>query len=98
MSELNALFRSILYLFLIENGFNAVLTRGVVFNNDTQAYLTHGRTHVTILLTHEEQTYVIDTGFGGNLPLKPVPLTGETLATSNGEFRIKKRAPRIAIQ
>lgn len=81
---------SILYLFLIENGFNAVLTRGVVFNNNTQEYLTLGRTHVTILLTHEEQTYVIDTGFGGNLPLKPVPLTGETVDSSNGQFRIKK--------
>ncbi|WP_338552781.1 arylamine N-acetyltransferase [Paenibacillus sp. KS-LC4] len=84
--EINAL----LYLFLIENGFNAVLTRGVVYNHDTQAYATLGRTHLTILLTHEEQTYVLDSGFGGNLPLKPVPFTGETVTSSNGQFRIKK--------
>lgn len=84
--ELNSTF----YFFLIENGFNAVLARGVVYENATQEYLTLGRTHVTILITYEEQKYLIDTGFGGNLPLKPVPLTGETVTTTNGEFRIKK--------
>lgn len=81
---------SILYFFLIENGFNAALTRGVVFNHDTQGFSTIGRTHVTLLLAHKEQTYLIDTGFGGNLPLKPIPLTGETLTSMNGEFRINK--------
>jgi N-hydroxyarylamine O-acetyltransferase len=81
---------SIMYFFLIENRFNAVLVRGVVYKNTTQEYLTLGRTHVTILITHEDQTYLIDTGFGGNLPLKPVPLTEETLTSNNGEFRIKK--------
>lgn len=84
--ELNSIF----YFFLIENGFNAVLARGVVYENATQEYLTLGRTHVTILITYEEQTYIIDTGFGGNLPLKPVPLTGETVTSTNGEFRINK--------
>jgi N-hydroxyarylamine O-acetyltransferase len=86
--ELNAL----LYLFLIENRFDAVLTTGVVYKNDTQTYPTLGRTHVSILLTHEEQTYVLDTGFGGNLPLTPVPLTGETVRSANGQFRIQKMA------
>ncbi|MEJ8547575.1 arylamine N-acetyltransferase family protein [Brevibacillus borstelensis] len=81
---------SILYYFLIENGFDAVLARGVVYNNETQVYQTIGRTHVTILVVHEEQTYLMDTGFGGNLPLKPVPLTGETVTSDNGEFRVKK--------
>jgi N-hydroxyarylamine O-acetyltransferase len=81
---------SLLYFFLIENHFNAVLARGVVYKNATQEYLTLGRTHVTILITHEDQPYLIDTGFGGNLPLKPVPLTGETLSSNNGEFRINK--------
>ncbi|MEI4771400.1 arylamine N-acetyltransferase [Psychrobacillus sp. FJAT-51614] len=81
---------SILYFFLIENGFNAVLARGVIFENATQNYLTLGRTHVTILVNHEDQQYLIDTGFGGNLPLKPVPLSGEPITSNNGEFRIKK--------
>ncbi|MGG1660068.1 arylamine N-acetyltransferase family protein [Brevibacillus sp. NRS-1366] len=81
---------SILYLFLIENGFDAVLSRGVVYKGATQGYHTIGRTHVTILITHEDQTYLVDTGFGGNLPLKPVPLTGEVVTSRNGEFRVRQ--------
>lgn len=81
---------SILYFFMIEHGFNAVLSRGVVFKNATQEYHSLGRTHVIILITHKDQTYLIDTGFGGNLPLKPVPLTGETISSNNGQFRINK--------
>lgn len=85
--ELNSLF----YYFLIENGFHAVLVRGVIYDNEAKEYLKIGRTHVTILLTHEGQTYVIDTGFGANLPLKPVPLTGESVSSDNGEFRVKQQ-------
>lgn len=84
--EVNSLF----YLFLIENGFSAVLVHGNVYDNVAQAYQKQGRTHVTILITYEEQTYLIDTGFGGNLPLKSVPLTGESVTSHNGEFRIKR--------
>lgn len=80
---------SMLYFFLIENGFRAVLTRGVVYKEAAQQYMTLGRTHVTILIAHEGQTYLVDTGFGGNLPLKPVPLTGETVTSDNGQFRIR---------
>ncbi|MEH6938929.1 arylamine N-acetyltransferase [Bacillus sp. JJ664] len=84
--ELNA----ILYLFLIENGFNARLVSGVVYDNVNSDYQNIGRTHVTILLSHEGQTYLIDTGFGANLPLKPVPLNGDMVISNNGEFRVKK--------
>lgn len=84
--ELNPLF----YFYLLENGFNAVLTDGVVYNHAAEEYIQIGRTHVTVLLNHEGQTYLVDTGFGGNLPLKPVPLSGETVSSDNGEFRIKK--------
>ncbi|MGD8189603.1 arylamine N-acetyltransferase family protein [Brevibacillus ginsengisoli] len=81
---------SMLYFFLVENGFDAVLASGVVYDHAAQTYQNTGRTHVTILVTHQEQTYLVDTGFGGNLPLKPVPLTGETVTSWNGEFRIGK--------
>ncbi len=84
--ELNTLF----FFYLKENGFNAVLTDGVVYNHAAGEYRQLGRTHVTVLLNHDEQRYLIDTGFGGNLPLKPVPLSGETISSYNGEFRIKK--------
>ncbi|QIZ09244.1 arylamine N-acetyltransferase [Priestia megaterium] len=84
--ELNPLF----YFYLLENGFNAVLTDGVVYNHAGEEYHQLGRTHVTVLINHEGQTYLVDTGFGGNLPLKPVPISGETISSYNGEFRIKK--------
>ncbi|MCM3570301.1 arylamine N-acetyltransferase [Neobacillus mesonae] len=84
--ELNPLF----YFYLLENGFNAKLATGVVFNQAAGQYAALGRTHVTILLNHKDQSYLIDTGFGGNLPLIPVPFTGETVSTKNGDFRIKK--------
>lgn len=83
--ELNSLF----CLFLQANGFDAVMARGIVYNHDQQAYTGTGRTHVNVLLRHEGQTYVIDTGFGGNLPLRPVPLSGESVSSASGEFRIR---------
>lgn len=81
---------SILYLFLKENGFTCSLIRGITFNHEKQAWNTIGRTHVAILLTHHRQPYIVDTGFGGNLPLAPVPLNGEVVTSDNGEFRIEK--------
>ncbi|WP_028775976.1 arylamine N-acetyltransferase family protein [Shimazuella kribbensis] len=89
--ELNSLF----YLFLIENEFHAFLARGVVYDNEAQHFQQLGKNHVTILCIHNGQTYLIDTGFGGNLPLKPVPLTGEVVVSSNGEFRVKKKKTEL---
>jgi N-hydroxyarylamine O-acetyltransferase len=45
---------------------------------------------VTILIYHGDETYLIDTGFGSNLPLKPVPLSGETTVSNNGELELIK--------
>jgi len=80
---------SLLYFFLIENGFQAVLSRGVVYKGAAHGYHAIGQTHVTILITHEDRMYLVDTGFGGNLPLTPVPLIGEVVASRNGEFRVR---------
>lgn len=77
-----------LYYFLIENGFDAELLRGTVYNHTDQRFSNAMGTHATILLTHEGHKYILDTGFGGNLPLKPVPFSGEAVVSSNGEFRI----------
>jgi N-hydroxyarylamine O-acetyltransferase len=81
---------SLLYYFLLENGFKVSLARGVVFDHQRQDFGEIGRTHVTILLTEHNRTYIVDTGFGGNLPLRPVPLTGETVSSFNGDFRVQK--------
>lgn len=80
----------ILYLFLQENGFSVSLVRGVVYNQAAKEWSKTGRTHVAILLEHKGKRYLVDTGFGGNIPLVPVPLTGETVRSSNGEFRVTK--------
>lgn len=80
----------VLYLFLKENGFHVCLVDGVVFNQAKGAWSSTGRTHVAILLEHENQKYIIDTGFGANIPLAPIPLSGEIVKTGNGEFRISK--------
>lgn len=85
--ELNPMF----YYYLLENGFDAYLADGVVYNHAAQDYHQLGRTHVTILVNHNNQTYLIDTGFGANLPLRPVPLSGESVTSNNGEFRVKKQ-------
>jgi N-hydroxyarylamine O-acetyltransferase len=80
---------TILYLFLNENGFNPTLVRGVTYNPMKKQWSATGNTHVVNLITHNGQVYLVDTGFGGNLPLKPVPLSGETITSSNGQFRVE---------
>ncbi|EIT86415.1 arylamine N-acetyltransferase [Fictibacillus macauensis ZFHKF-1] len=81
---------SLLYYFLQENGFHVRLIRGEVFNPEQQAFTDLGGTHVAILLHHEGKDYLVDTGFGGNLPLVPVPLNGEIVQSANGQFRIRR--------
>jgi N-hydroxyarylamine O-acetyltransferase len=83
---------SILYLFLVENGFEVSLIRGVIYNQVLQRWNEYGSTHVANLVTNDGLLYLVDTGFGGNLPLKPVPLNGETITSSTGEFKVEKQA------
>ncbi|MCM3764553.1 arylamine N-acetyltransferase [Neobacillus niacini] len=81
---------TILYYFLLENGFDVKMVGGVVFNSKTQDWSETGRTHVLNLVKHEGMQYLVDSGFGGNIPLKPVPLNGQTVTSSNGDFRVKE--------
>ncbi|KKK39110.1 arylamine N-acetyltransferase [Mesobacillus campisalis] len=81
---------SILHLFLKVNGFDTVLIRGVVFDQMKQEWSRTGKTHVANLVRHNGKVYLLDTGFGGNLPLKPVPLTGEVVSSRNGDFRAER--------
>jgi N-hydroxyarylamine O-acetyltransferase len=80
----------ILYLFLKENGLNTTLVRGVVYNQMKQEWSKTGKTHVANLIQHNGMFYLVDTGFGGNLPLKPVPLSGETVSSATGDFRVER--------
>lgn len=80
----------ILYLFLKENGLDVQLIRGSVYVPDLKGFSPTGRTHAAIILNHQGQKFLVDTGFGGNLPLRPIRLDGTPLHSPNGEFRVKK--------
>ncbi|WP_028563408.1 arylamine N-acetyltransferase family protein [Paenibacillus pinihumi] len=84
--ELNTL----LYFVLLENGFDVQLTRGSVYDHASQHFALSGRTHVTIILTRNDDCYLVDTGFGGNLALRPIPFSGTPVFSYNGEFRVRK--------
>jgi N-hydroxyarylamine O-acetyltransferase len=81
---------TILYLFLVENGFITTQIRGATYDQVNHRWSPVGKTHVFNLVKHDEQLYIVDTGIGGNLPLKPVPLNGEVVTSQNGEFRVLK--------
>lgn len=83
--ELNPL----LYFFLLDNGFDVSMVRGIVLDPATRTFAGTGHTHVTLLLRHQGMTYLADTGFGSFLPLCPVPMNGELAISENGEFRIQ---------
>ncbi len=80
----------ILYLFLKENGLDVQLVRGSVYVPELNGFSPTGRTHAAIILNDRGERYLIDTGFGGNLPLRPVPLDGSEIITPTGDFRVKK--------
>jgi len=82
----------ILYLFLKENGLDVQLIRGSVYVPDLKGFSPTGRTHAAILLNDDGKRYLVDTGFGGNFPLMPVPMDGTEIHSPNGEFRVKKEA------
>lgn len=81
---------SLLYLFLKENDLDVQLICGSVYVQEIGGFSPTGRTHAAILLSEGGRRYLVDTGFGGNLPLRPVPLDGSEISTPTGEFRVKK--------
>lgn len=91
--ELNPL----LCFFLLENGFDVSMVRGIVYSLETGGFAGTGPTHVTLLLRYEGKMYLVDTGFGGFLPLNPVPLDGNAVESRNGEFRIREAAGPNAV-
>src|SRR5699024_6898756 len=49
-------------------------------------------THISTLLTQENQPYLVEVGFGANQPLHPVPFTGEFVYAPSGSYRIIRDA------
>lgn len=91
--ELNPL----LYFYLRDYGFDVSMMRGIVYNAEARAFAGTGPTHVTLLLRHQDMTYLVDTGFGGFLPLRPVPLNGDHVESTNGEFRVRPATGENAV-
>ncbi|PLS18741.1 hypothetical protein CVD28_06390 [Bacillus sp. M6-12] len=84
--ELNPLF----FLFLKENGLKVWMVRGAVYDRLSEGWSATGMTHVAVLVEHKGEVYLVDTGFGGNLPLVPVPLNGDVGVSENGMFRVER--------
>jgi len=61
------------------------LVQATVYDQKSAAWSVTGPTHVAIIWN---ETHLLDTGFGVNLPLVPVPLSGETVHSASGSYRI----------
>ncbi|MEK4969980.1 arylamine N-acetyltransferase family protein [Cytobacillus sp. FSL R7-0696] len=78
----------LLFYVLKDEGLDVKLVKGNVYDHSKQTWSSTGDTHVCIILTKENKPFLVDTGFGNNLPLKAVPLDGEEVKSANGFFRI----------
>ncbi|MEC2182417.1 arylamine N-acetyltransferase [Bacillus spizizenii] len=78
-----------LYFVLREAGFQVKLIRGTIYAGKQEEWALD-RTHAAVLLSAEKGEYIVDIGFGINLALQPIPLSGETVQSSVGSFRIKE--------
>ncbi|MFP5180036.1 arylamine N-acetyltransferase [Bacillus altitudinis] len=77
----------LLYYVLKEAGLAVQLVQGTVYNKEAEKWALDG-THVAIVLQHHHERYLIDAGFGVNLPLQPVPFTGEWVEAPSLRFRV----------
>ncbi|NGP46448.1 arylamine N-acetyltransferase [Bacillaceae bacterium SIJ1] len=80
--ELNPLF----FYILKGMGFRGQMIAATIDGNDT----TMQNTHIASVVFHHDEPYLIDVGFGMNLPLQPLPLTGEWVHSITGNYRVVK--------
>ncbi|MGM0815373.1 MAG: arylamine N-acetyltransferase family protein [Bacillota bacterium] len=78
----------LLYYVLKQAGLAVQLVQGTVYNKEADTWAIDG-THVAIVLKHHNKRFLIDAGFGVNLPLQPVPFTGEWVEAPSIRFRVK---------
>jgi len=81
--KLNPLF----YYFLKNYGFQVYMISATVLGsrNPLQG------THVAIVLEDAGEKYIVDVGFGANLPLQPVPFNGELMTSQTGSYRVVQK-------
>ncbi|MCY7492919.1 arylamine N-acetyltransferase family protein [Bacillus safensis] len=78
----------LLYYVLKEAELSVQLLQGTVYNKETDTWAIDG-THVAIMLKHQSERFLIDAGFGVNLPLQPLPFTGDWVEGASMRFRVK---------
>ncbi|KXZ17334.1 acetyltransferase [Bacillus nakamurai] len=76
----------LLYFILKEAGFDVKLIRGTVWNNGWAL----PDTHAAVLLSAGGDQFIADTGFGLNLAMQPVPMSGAEAVSAAGAFRVRK--------
>lgn len=81
---------SLLYYFLIDCGFDVYKVAGTIYDLKDKKWKPDDG-HVIIIMTHENQKYIIDGGFASHLPLYPVPFSGEIISSQTGKYRICKQ-------
>ncbi|WP_179223745.1 arylamine N-acetyltransferase family protein [Paenibacillus tyrfis] len=84
--ELNGLFSELLRRI----GFETHMIAATVYRGEGQ-WGTEG-SHATNLVRLEGRPYLVDVGFGGNSPRRPVPVTGEEIRDADGFYRIRPYA------
>ncbi|CDQ40799.1 MULTISPECIES: arylamine N-acetyltransferase family protein [Virgibacillus] len=48
-------------------------------------------THIANLLSINQRKYIVDVGFGSHLALQPIPLSGEIIHATTGDFQITQK-------
>src|SRR5699024_5495016 len=76
-----------LYYVLKALGFEVVLASATIW---TGSFWGADRTHSIVLFYSEDKLYLVDSGTGTNLPMKPVLLDGEPVTSSVGAFRLRQ--------
>lgn len=79
-----------LYLVLKELGFDITLASATVWSDPDRNWIID-RTHTVILFYKDEQMYLLDSGSGTNLSIKPLPLDGEAIQSAVGIFRLRTK-------
>lgn len=69
-------------------GYDAHLIAGTVLRPTGE--WAKANTHAAILVKLENKPFLVDVGFGGSTPYKPIPLNGTTQTNLNGMYRIQK--------
>ena len=79
--ELNGLF----HLLLNELGFDVQMVAGTIYEPSSGDWGLEG-THLANLVYLNDEKYLVDVGFGGNAPRRPVPLSGEVVQDIAGQY------------